>query len=225
MLKRLVLFACIAVTCFGDDDDLELQRWQQRHTELAAQLTPYQWKSGAVWRFTTTKPSGERDVLSFRLTDEPATTCTGVSGWKNTWRKLILLEGSIPTEAAYQVEGRALFIDLSAGVCDVLDDVEGVLSGDTFTGRRTLGGEFVGDVLGSPVRRRILLPLSLIAFGAAIIIFLAALLRRRLARPRNASNKAMHLTTARLVFILGVATTSHSLRRSLPAVVGDLESR
>jgi len=152
MLKRLVFFACIAVTCFGDDYDVEAQRWQKRHEELAAQPTPDQWKPGTVWRFTTTKSSGERDVLAFRLTDEATTTCTGVSGWKNTWRGLKLIEGSVPTEAAYQVEGRALFIDLSAGVCDTLDDVEGVLTGGTFEGRLTLGGTYVGRVRGSPVQ-------------------------------------------------------------------------
>ncbi len=35
----------------------------------------------------------------------------------------------------------------------------------------------------------------------------------------------MHLTTARLVFTLGVATTAYPLPRSLSAVVGDLGFR
>jgi hypothetical protein len=186
MLKRLVLFACIAITSFGDDYDLKEQRWQKRHEELAAQPTPDQWKSGAVWRFTTTKPSGERDVLAFQLTDEPTTTCTGVSGWKNAWRKLRLTEGSILTEAAYQVEGRALFIDLSAGVCDTLDDVEGVLSDATFRGRRTLGGEFVGDVHGSPVQRSVLVPLFLVLLAAGMIISLRAI---RSTTPRSVTRR------------------------------------
>jgi len=191
MQTRIVLFACIAVTCLGDNYDIEEQRWQERHNELAAQPTPEQWKPGAVWRFTTTKPSGERDVLAFQLSDEPTTTCTGASGWKNRWRKLKLIEGSILTEAAYQVEGRALFIDLSAGVCDTLDDVEGVLSGATFTGRRTLGGEFVGDVHGSHVQRSILLRLFLVLLAAGLLILLGQFVRRRLVRSRNASNYAI----------------------------------
>jgi hypothetical protein len=196
MLKRLVLFACIGVTCFADDYDLESQRWQKRHEELAAQPTPSQWKPSEVWRFTTTKPSGERDVLAFQLTDEPTTTCTYASGWKNTWRKLKLIEGSITTEAAYQVQGRALFIDLSAGVCDTLDDVEGVLSGATFTGRRTLGGEFLGDVHGSHVPRSVLLRLFLVLLAAGLVILLGRFVRRRLVRSRNASNYAIQRTAS-----------------------------
>jgi len=144
MLTRVVILLCLATTSLASDSDRELHRkflreWrreEKRHKALAAQPTPPEWRLGAVWRFVTTQPSGERDVLAFRITNQRTTTCTGVIPWKDIWYKLVVVEGHIPTEAAYQIEGRALLLDLSAGVCDVGDIVDGVLSGDEFTGVR-----------------------------------------------------------------------------------------
>jgi hypothetical protein len=116
----------------------------------SARPTSRDWKPGAVWAFVTTKKSGERDSLTFRLTDEIAKTCTGGS-----WRKLQVVSGllpqlqSSPSQAAYSVEGSFLSIDLLAGWCDIGDNIRGKLEGTTFTGDRTQGGMMGSDVVGN----------------------------------------------------------------------------
>ena len=113
-----------------------------------------------MWRFITTPPPGKPkpEILTFRVTDKPGVSCLADGNWKNVWRKFVVLEGNVPFgPPIYQVEGRALQINLSGEVCDAYDIIDGALTGSNFTGRRTtfgLGapGQFVGTVRGSYVR-------------------------------------------------------------------------
>src|SRR5437660_371994 len=150
MFKPLI-FACLASACFAG----ELDREDKRHKRLAAQPTPHEWRAGAIWRFATTPPSGKSkpEVLTFRVTNEPATSCLWDVGWRNAWYKLVLVEGKIPSGAqpAYQVEGRAVAININADICDMNDYVDGVLTNGEFEGKRTVSGllarsEVVGTV-------------------------------------------------------------------------------
>jgi hypothetical protein len=140
MLKPLVILLLFACTLRGEqpgserDFAREAEREKKEHEALAAQPTPAAWHPRAIWRFVITDSSGARQVLAFRVTRERTTTCTGVTFWKDIWYKLVVVQGHVPTEAAYQVEGRALFIDLGAGVCDADDVLDGVLSGAKYTG-------------------------------------------------------------------------------------------
>jgi hypothetical protein len=74
-------------------------------------------------------------------------------------RTFIVLDGRVPSgPPIYQVDGRALQINLSGDMCDAYDIIDGVLTGRDFTGRRTTFGlgaptEVVGTVRGSFVQR------------------------------------------------------------------------
>ena len=157
----------VAAVCIAGDtrrDSEFMRKWrreQDRHKKLGAQPTPQQWRSGAVWRFITTPPHGKSraDTLAFRVTDIPANSCLGDADWKNVWRKFEPIEGGIPNQPAiYQVEGRALQINVTGEICDVYDVIGGVLTDGTFEGKRTTSGlgvpsKFVGTVRGSFVQQ------------------------------------------------------------------------
>jgi hypothetical protein len=148
MMKPLAILLYLVVNCFGDD----FAREMARHKKLAAQPTPQQWRTGSVWRFVTARRGGKQEVLTFRVTDQLATTCTN-----GVWRKLILLEGNVGpgSEPAYLVEGCNLSVSLHANICDANDDIFGDLRGGTFIGKRRVsglfGGEYIGRVRGSYV--------------------------------------------------------------------------
>jgi hypothetical protein len=138
----------------------EWRRAQARHKKLAAQPTPREWRVGAVWRFVTTPPSGKPkpEILTFRVTDDAGVSCLHDTDWKNVWRKFVVLEGKLPFgPPIYQVEGRALQINLSGEMCDAYDTIDGVLTGGEFLGRRSTSGlgastELIGTVRGSFVQ-------------------------------------------------------------------------
>jgi hypothetical protein len=165
MLLRVLAFACVATICIAGDtnDDSEFMRRslraQQRHKTLAAQPTPSEWRAGAIWRFVTTPSRGKpkMQILTFRVTDELGVSC--LADWKNVWHKFVVLDGKLPFGSPiYQIEGRALEINLSGSMCDDYDIIDGVLTGGDFTGeRRTFGlgapGEVIGTVRGSCMRQ------------------------------------------------------------------------
>jgi hypothetical protein len=168
MLKLVAIFTCVAAVCIAGEADRasdrkflrEWRRDQERHKKLAAQPTPPEWRSGAVWRFVTTAPSGKPPppIITVRVTADPAQSCALWSSWKNDWRKLVVIEGKAPLPPIYQIEGRALVIGVAGEICDVFDDIEGVLTGGEFKGRRTTSGlgastEFIGTVHGSFVQQ------------------------------------------------------------------------
>ncbi len=167
MLTRFLIFTSLAAACLADDTtrhldrefDRQWRREQQRHTKLAAQPTPPEWCVGAIWRFVTTAPLGKPQpaIITVRVTADPAQSCALWSFWKNDWRKLGVIEGKAPLPPIYQVEGRALVISVAGEICDVYDDIDGVLTGGEFKGRRSTSGlgaptEFIGTVYGSPVQ-------------------------------------------------------------------------
>jgi hypothetical protein len=166
MLARLVIFASLAAACLaGDtrDSGREFDRlWrleEQRHKKLAAQPTPSEWRAGAVWRFVTTAPPGKPQppIITVRVTAEPAQSCSAEVFWKNDWRKLVLVGDKAPLPPIYQVEGRALQIGVAGEICDMYDDINGVLTEGEFKGRRSTSGlgastEFIGTVAGSIVQ-------------------------------------------------------------------------
>jgi hypothetical protein len=91
------------------------------------------------------------------VTAERAESCSAEAFWKNDWRKLVLVEGTAPLPPIYQVEGRALQIGVAGEICDIYDDIDGVLTGGEFKGRRSTSGlgaptEFIGTVAGSVVQ-------------------------------------------------------------------------
>jgi hypothetical protein len=166
MLTRVAIFMCIASVCFaGDRKQTErelLREWrreEQRHKKLAAQPTPAEWHVGAVWRFVTTAPPGKPQVptILMRVTDERAQSCTSSGDWKkNDWRRLARVDSKAPLPPIFQVDGRALWIEVAGEICDVYDSITGVLTGGEFKGqRRTSGlgvaGEELGTVQGSYV--------------------------------------------------------------------------
>jgi hypothetical protein len=152
MLKRLAIFTFLASVCLAGDSG-------KQHKALASQRTPREWHAGAVWRFVTTPPNGKPQVqtLTFRVTDEPGVSCLG--GWKGAWQKFVVLDGRVPMgPPIYQVEGRALQINLSGSWCDAYDIIDGVLTGGDFTGQRSTFGlgaprETVGTVRGECVKQ------------------------------------------------------------------------
>jgi hypothetical protein len=165
MLTRVAIFACIAsLSIAGDRKQAErefMREWrreEQRHKKLAARPTPAQWHVGAVWRFITTAPPGKPQppTITLRVTDERAQSCTITTGWKNDWRRLALIDSKAPLPPIYQVDGRALQIEVAGEICDVYDTIFGVLTGGEFKGQRrtsSLGaaGEDLGTVQGSYV--------------------------------------------------------------------------
>ena len=167
MLTRLVISASFAAVCVaGDTHDADrgfLRQWrrgQQRHKKLAAQPTPPEWRVGAIWRFVTTAPPGKPQpaTVTVRVTHDAAQSCSADVDWKNEWRKLVLVDSKAPLQPIYQVEGRALQINVTGEICDAYDDIDGVLTGGEFKGRRSTSGlgaptEFIGTVHGSLVQR------------------------------------------------------------------------
>jgi hypothetical protein len=165
MLKRVAIFMCIATVCSaGDMTQAErklLREWrreEQRHKNLAAQPTPPEWHVGAVWRFVTTAPAGkpQQPPIIVRVTDGHAESCTSSGSWKNDWRRLSLVDRKAPLPPIFQVDGRALWIEVAGEICDVYDTITGVLTGGEFKGQRgTSGlgapGENLGKVQGSYV--------------------------------------------------------------------------
>jgi hypothetical protein len=163
MLTRILIFTLLASVCLAGDSDPKLRallrearREEQRHKKLAAQPTPAEWHQGSIWRFVTTAPAGKPQPppLTVRVTAEPAKSCSSWSSWKNDWRKLVLAEGTAPLPPIYQIDGRALVISVAGEICDVYDDIEGVLTNGEFSGRRSTSGlgartEFIGTVHGS----------------------------------------------------------------------------
>lgn len=153
MLRLVPTFTFVAAVCLAGDSE-------KGHKNLASQPTPHEWRSGAVWRFATTPPRGKPapEILTFRVTDTPGVSCLGTD-WKAVWRKFAVLEGHVPFgPPVYQVEGRALQINLSGDMCDAYDIIDGVLTGAEFRGeRRTFGlgspGEIIGTVRGSYMRQ------------------------------------------------------------------------
>jgi hypothetical protein len=152
MLKLAATFSVVAAACLAADTE-------KQHKALASEPTPREWHAGAVWRFVTTPRAGkpQPEILTFRATDQPGVSCLG--GWKGVWRKLIVVQGHLPFGTpTYEVEGRALHINLSGDMCDDYDIIDGVLAGGEFQGeRRTFGlgapGEIIGTVKGSSVKR------------------------------------------------------------------------
>jgi len=170
MLKYIAIFTSLAAVCLAGDSSLYRdadpefirsgRRVEQRHKKLAAQPTPREWHSGAIWRFVTTAPSGKPPlpVITVRVTDEPAHSCSSDSDWKSDWRKLVVVEGKTPLPPIYQVEGRALQINLTGEICDVYDNIKGALTNAEFNGQRTATGlgapsEVLGTVRGSCVQQ------------------------------------------------------------------------
>ena len=115
----------------------------ERYKQLVAAPTPSHWKPGAIWTFVIADHYGNKlNSLTFRISQDAAVTCSS-----GDWRKLELVEGklgdgSVPLQAAYSVEGRALSLDLT-GWCDV-GGITGELLDHTFAGRST-GGPVSGD--------------------------------------------------------------------------------
>ncbi len=169
MLKRLTVLTCISLLCVlagggcaSDRKYLEQAREaERRHKELASQSTPREWRAGAVWRFMTTPSPGkpQPEILTLRVTGTPGVSCLHAGEWKNVWRKFVVLEGKVPFgPPIYQVEGRALQINLSGDMCDAYDTIDGVFTGSEFTGQRTTSGlgaptEVIGTVRGFFVKR------------------------------------------------------------------------
>jgi hypothetical protein len=134
---------------------------EKHHKDFASQPTPREWHAGAVWRFVTMPPPGKPkpEILTFRVTHKPGVSCLAGGAWKDVWRKFVVLAGRAPFgPPIYQVEGRALQINLSGDMCDAYDIIEGVLTGTEFQGeRKTFGlgapGEIIGTVRGSYVQQ------------------------------------------------------------------------
>src|SRR6266511_4784292 len=166
MLTRVAIFACIVAVCLASDaervsDQEFTQQWrgeQKHHERLASEPTPRQWQADAIWRFVTAPSPGKAklEVLTFRVTDQVGVSC--LAGWKDVWRKLVVLEGHVAFGSpTYQVDGRALQINLSGDMCDAYDFIRGVLTDGKFEGERTRFGlgsptEVVGTVRGSLVQ-------------------------------------------------------------------------
>ena len=159
MLTRVAIFMCVASLCFAGDQkqtERELMReWRrekQRHKKLAVQPTPVEWHVGAVWRFVTTAAPGKPQVptITVRVTGEHAQSCTSGGDWKNDWRRLSLVDSKPPLPPIFQVDGRALWIEVAGEICDVYDTITGVLTGREFKGRRgTSGLGATGEDLGT----------------------------------------------------------------------------
>ena len=152
MLKLVAILILVAAVCLAGDTE-------KQHNALASQPTPREWRTNAVWRFVTTPPPGKAklEALTFRVTDHSGVSC--LAGWKDVWRKLVVIEGHVafgpPT---YQVEGRALQINLSGDMCDAYDIIRGVLTDGRFEGERATFGlgsptEVLGTVRGSLVQQ------------------------------------------------------------------------
>src|ERR1700738_1068633 len=143
MLKLVAIFTVTAGMCLAADTE-------KQHKALASQPTPREWHAGAVWRFVTTPRSGKQkpEILTFRVTEQGGVSCLGC--WKNVWRKFVIVEGHVPSgPPTYQVEGRALLINLSGDMCDAYDTIEGVLTGAEFRGERRSFGLGGGEVVGA----------------------------------------------------------------------------
>jgi hypothetical protein len=89
MLKLVAIFAFFAAVSLAADTE-------KQHKALASQPTPREWHAGAVWRFVTAPLAGKPkpEVLTFRVTNQPGVSCLG--GWKDAWRKCVVVEGHVP---------------------------------------------------------------------------------------------------------------------------------
>jgi hypothetical protein len=148
MIERCVLIIslCFAVTSCSTNAHGHV--WDLK--ALSSQPTPPDWKTGAIWTFVTTKKSGSSETLTFRVTNELAKTCES-----GVWRKLQLVDGNLPaiegepSQPAFSVEGRFLWISLFSNWCDLEDHIRGELQDKTFKGDRTFGGPMGSGVVGS----------------------------------------------------------------------------
>jgi hypothetical protein len=139
MRARVVIFAYIATICLAGENSAlrrevteQLRREQERHKKFASEPTPEEWRSGAVWRFVMTPRAAEAkpDTLTLRITDKPSHNCLADANWKSAWRKFVVLDGHVPMgPPIYQIEGRALQINLNGSWCDDYDIIDGVLTG------------------------------------------------------------------------------------------------
>ncbi len=149
-----VLTAIAITACAGNS---AVTKRLERYRILSAEPTPADWQAGAVWTFVTIDRSGNKDTLTFRVSNAEAQTCTS-----GDWRALELLEGEVgslgevPSKPAALVEGRNLRINLTSNWCDVDNDLKGELLGSTFTGKRTVGGPtgstLIGEIQGWRVK-------------------------------------------------------------------------
>jgi hypothetical protein len=107
---------------------------------LMSEPTPSNWEIGSEWNFVKYGKDGVAVLdVTFRVTDNPARTCSS-----GDWRELDIVDGQIGTgsiqlKQSYSVSGRLLTIDLT-GWCDV-GAIQGALSEESFAGQTT-GGPF-----------------------------------------------------------------------------------
>lgn len=151
----ICVLTAIAMTACASNSTVTKQF--ERYRILSTEPTPADWQAGAVWTFVTIDRSGNKDALTFRVSNAEAEACTS-----GDWRALELLEGEIgslvgvPSKPAALVEGRNLWINLTSNWCDVDNDLKGELLGNTFTGKRTVGGPtgstLIGDIQGWRVK-------------------------------------------------------------------------
>ena len=131
---------------------------------LASTPTPELFSLGQPWSFVET--NNGRIVRSFTIvfTDQPAPTCIG-GQWLSAkveprpsvhigkTAAFSLRDGA--PQPAYLLEGSALWINLSSGICDWGDDFVGQLTADGFVGYAREQGllhyEQKGIVYGTPV--------------------------------------------------------------------------
>lgn len=144
-MRHLLVLVLLLISTPGCVSTAPIAGSSDRYRSLAKEPTPSHWKAGAVWTFVTTDARGSKDVLTFRISDAKADTCSS-----GDWQKLELLEGNIGTESvpAATVEGRNLFISLTSNVCDIDHEIRGVLENGRFKGERTSGGPMGGGRVG-----------------------------------------------------------------------------
>jgi hypothetical protein len=145
-MKLLGIIAILLAGCAVHQSSAINPRSVDENRFLMSAPTPSDWEIGSVWNFVQ---YGRDEVavldVSFRVTDEPARTCSS-----GTWRRLEIVEGqvgngSVELRQAYSVTGRLLTLDLTGG-CD-FGSIQGVLSERTFEGETrgglTMGAKFV----------------------------------------------------------------------------------
>jgi hypothetical protein len=144
------LSACLAACA------AEHRRTSSDYQALSQLPTPDAWTAGSVWSFATTDQNGNVQSLAFRVTDEAADTCTSGS-----WYKLEQISGhvgsfdGVPSEPAFSIEGRFLWISLNSNGCDADDDIRGELREEVFIGERSLSGPFGSSLVGQVKGRRV----------------------------------------------------------------------
>lgn len=142
-------FLALLLTSCASTASREFEQHREEYRSRAAEPTPSDWKPGAVWAFVTTRPGGDTENVTFRVSDDKVKTCTS-----GDWRKLELVEGKLgslagtPFEAAYLVEGRNLWISLTSNWCDIDNDLKGELQGHRFEGQHASGGMMGSTLIG-----------------------------------------------------------------------------